>query len=261
MAAQEKQNIQDETIETIETIESDESTKKFVRPTYDDISLNVVSFNRSFIRNQGTVSQVVKSLEDMSSRLTEPQNEYQEGLYPKIRKECDIVVEKYSELVGLIHESNYKLFGYYLNGSRNNGSRRPTRSKNENKKYELSEYKETLNTIDARLRYIKIDCIRKSHDSTRFDQDELQKVIEFSDEFHKFIQVKLTEWSDFLDQFRKERGVEVKKHQTRDSRKTGKNFKKDKDGFTKYSGKSKEGRGKGDKGDKGKGEKKQYSKE
>jgi hypothetical protein len=238
MAEQIEQVEKIEQVGTMEQTEKINIDKKYERPSYDNISLDVVEFKRTFIRNRGTISQVIKSLSDMKERLNNPQNEYQKGLYPKICDECESVVSKYSEMVDNIDKTNYKLFGYYLNGGRNNGSCRPTRSRNENKKYELSEYKETLNTIDSRLRYMKINCIRKIRDTTRFDDENLQKVIDFSDELHTFIQEKLKNWVDFLDLFRKERGVIIKKHVTVDKKtKYNKNSKDSKDSKEKKTGK------------------------
>src|SRR5258705_184412 len=123
----------------------------------------------------------------MNDRLTNPTNDYQSGLYPHIQQACQQVVDSYITLMDTIDKEDYSVFGYYLNGPRNNGKRRNTTTRHEQKSYGVSEYKETLKSIDDRLRHIKNDCIRKTHDSTRNDHDVFNKVITFCDEYHKIV--------------------------------------------------------------------------
>ncbi|VBB18530.1 hypothetical protein YASMINEVIRUS_993 [Yasminevirus sp. GU-2018] len=187
-----------------------EDASSVKKVSFDDISLAVVSFNRIFSRNRGTLSQVVKSLSDMHDRLVDPINDYQKGLYPQIRQESVSLVASYERLVSAVDKADYSVFGYYLNGPQNNGKRRTTTTKQEQKSYGVSEYQETLKSIDDRLRHIKIDCIRKTRDTTRTDQDIFERVIKFCDEYHKIVTENLAQWKSFMDAYRRTNGVVVK---------------------------------------------------
>jgi hypothetical protein len=183
---------------------------------YDRIDLSVVVFDRIFYRNKGTLSQIVKSLDDMANRLTEPENDYQKELYPYICKECKKVVETYTDLVNLIDSNDNNVFGFYLNGPHNNGQRKATTTTHERKSYGVSEYKETLKSINDRLRHIKLDCQRRVHQSInkqpivgpRVSNDILNRLIEFSDQYHKHIDQYMADWNGFIAQFRTTNNVQ-----------------------------------------------------
>lgn len=174
---------------------------------FSDISINVVLFERTFSRSRGTVSQIVKSLSDMADRLSTPTNAYQEGLYPHIQKECKTTVEQYNKLIDSIDQNDYYVFGFYLNGPSNDGKRKATTTPHERKSYGVSEYKETLKSVNDRLRHIKIDCIRKSRESAKNNHDVFDRLIEFCDKFHKVINEHLKTWDDFIGEFRNQNGV------------------------------------------------------
>ena len=180
-------NEQNDNLENNEQNDNQESKeRKFV--DFTNIGLDVVLFDRKFSRCQGTVSQIVKSLEDMIERLSKPENEYQNGLYPQIQKECRLIVQKYNDLLNNVNKNDYYVFGFYLNGPKNNGKRKATTTRHERKSYGVSEYKETIKSINDRLRHIKIDCKRKCHDSTRNNHDVFKQVIQFCDEYHQVIE-------------------------------------------------------------------------
>ncbi len=185
---------------------------------FSDISLTVVNYDSQYFRNQGTISQIVRSLADMASRLMTPINKYQEDLYPKIRGECQSIVDYYNKLLTPVDAKYYKYFGFYLNGPNNNGKRKPTTTLHERKRYNVSEFKETLKSIDDRLRHIKNDCIRKAKgindinnniDNIGIDTiDHSNRMIVFCDDFHKFIVEKLEVWNNFVNTSRSANGVE-----------------------------------------------------
>ncbi len=177
------------------------------RVKFDNISLDVVSFNRTYLRNRGTLSQIVKSLIDMSERLSKPTNEYQQGLYPHIQKECKITVDVYNNMLQEVDHADYNVFGFYLNGPRNDGKRKATTTVHEMKSYAMSEFKETHKSINDRLRHIKLDCQRKMHDNTRNNHDVFARMIVFCDAYHIVIDNGIKTWDEFIEEFRHSNGM------------------------------------------------------
>ncbi len=182
--------------------------------SYDKISLDVVTYNRTFTRNRGTLSQIVKSLMDMKDRLSEPINQYQKGLYPQIQKECESTVQKYNELLQKVQISDYPIFGFYLNGPRNDGKRKPTNTSHELKSYGVSEFKETIKSMNDRMRHIKNDCMKKFHDvenpeteTSDIPTSVFTRMINFCDQYHCVLVDRLNEWDTFIVQFRETNGV------------------------------------------------------
>lgn len=172
--------------------------------SFDVIDLSVVAFDRKFARNRGTLSQIVKSLLDMYDRLSTPFNDYQKTLYPHIQQECQHSVDEYVRLINDIDPNDYFVFGNYLNGSFNNGRRKPTPTIHEQKSYGVSEFKETLKSINDRLRHIKNDCVRRN--KTNIDGSDIylliDRVIIFCDEYHAVINSQLTNWHAFISHYR-----------------------------------------------------------
>lgn len=189
--------------------ESVANTDNTNNTVFTDISLDNVApdFKRTYTRNRGTLGQLVYSLNDMIERLNEPMNDYQKILYPKIQTECKTVIETYNTLVSSVQPSDYYVVGYYLNGSRNNGKRKPTTSQYERKSYSVSEYRETLKSMNDRLRHIKYDCIRKSRDTTRTNQEVFQRMIVFCDEYHRMLNTQLDGWKTFIQELHNTNGI------------------------------------------------------
>lgn len=181
---------------------------------FTDISLNIIAndFKRTHIRNRGTLGQLVYSLNDMIERLNNPTNEYQSALYPKIQSECKITVSEYNRLLSTIQTDDYFAIGRYLNGSRNNGKRKPTTTYYEKKSYGVSEYKETLKSMNDRLRHIKYDCLRKVKDTTGTypNKDTFNRMIVFCDDYHKVVNMRLEEWKTFMDELHTSKGITKK---------------------------------------------------
>lgn len=191
------------------TEQSEQSNESFNNKavSFNDISLGVVSFNRTYCRNRGTLSQLVKSFEDMSQRLSEPLNDYQKGLYPQIQSECKKIVESYSQLLSTIDPADNYVVGFYVNGPSNDGKRKATTTAHEQKSYGVSEYKETLKSTNDRLRHIKIDCQRKLKESTRSNQSVFQRMIDFCDAYHQTVNTHIGAWDTFISQFRQDNNI------------------------------------------------------
>jgi len=175
--------------------------------SFDKIDLSVVSYDRKFSRNRGTLSQIVKSLEDMISRLETPTNDYQKGLYPHIQGECKTLVEFYVNKINNVSKTDYETFGYYLNGPKNNGKRKITTTPHEKKSYGVSEFKETLKSINDRLRHIKNNSMTKLTEKDNLNIEPYRNMIIFCDEYHKLIDQKLAEWDKFIGQFRTKNNI------------------------------------------------------
>jgi len=185
-----------------------DSKNKFVKAEYLSIGLDVIVYDAKYSRSYGTVGQLVRSLQDMSKRsdekgLEKVDDAYHAELHPQIVKQCNEIVEFYEKYVSSIPLEEYSIFGYYLNGSLNNGKRRQTTNKNEKKRYEISKINETLRSIDDRLRHIKYDCIRKKRNEQSSESSVvLENVILFSNLYHKEIRTQLTTWYNFVKDIR-----------------------------------------------------------
>jgi exonuclease VII small subunit len=183
---------------------------------YDDISLDSIPYNRSFMRNRGTLSQIVISLMDMKQRLSEPMNEYQKGLYPQIQDLCDQIVQNYNQLLHTIDPMDHRVFGFYLNGPRNDGKRKPTNTSHELKSYGVSEFKETIKSLNDRLRHIKNDCMKKN-EIQESDSEVYVRIIKFCDQFHHVLVDKLNQWDAFIIQFRETNGKNQNQNQNQNN--------------------------------------------
>lgn len=195
-------------------IKQSESFTNIKKTVFTDISLENIAtdFKRTYTRNRGTIGQLVYSLNDMIDRLNQPTNEYQKSLYPKIQSECKLTISEYNKLLYTIQPTDYYVAGHYLNGSRNNGKRKPTTSYYEKKSYGVSEYKETLNSMNDRLRHIKYDCLRKCRETTEPipNHDVFQRMIVFCDDYHKIINTRLDEWKIFMSELHNSNGITTK---------------------------------------------------
>lgn len=175
---------------------------------FNDISLNVVLYNKAYSRNRGTLSQIIMSLTDMSNRLTSPVNDYQKELYPFIQGECKKLVDRYNELLSTVDKADYAVFGYYLNGPKNNGKRKMTTTQHERKSYSASEYKETLRSVSDRLRHIKHNCQKKYEENKN---EVYVRMSDFCDSFSKCVGDSLEHWDKMVQQFRTTNGITYSK--------------------------------------------------
>lgn len=191
----------------ITQMQSDNHEVTGKKVSFDNIGLDVVSFNRTFCRNRGTLSQMVKSFTDMADRLSEPMNPYQKGLYPEIQSQCNKIVESYRQLLATVDPQDNYVFGFYVNGPFNDGKRKATTTPHEQKSYGVSEYKETLKSTNDRLRHIKTDCQRKLKENTRNNHDVLLKMIDFCDTYHQTVNSHLVDWDTFIAQFRQDNNI------------------------------------------------------
>jgi len=181
------------------------STESPVQQLYKNIGLEVIKYDEKYSRSSGTVGQLVCSLQHMSKRVVDGKDvdAYHTELRAQIGKQCNESVEFYEKLVTSVAPSEYVTFGYYLNGSLNNGKRRPIFAKNERKCYEASKLNETLRSIDDRLRHIKYACIRKKRDDQAVESTPvLENVILFSNSYHEEIQRQLKTWYNFVKELR-----------------------------------------------------------
>ena len=94
--------------------------------SFDDVSLESLqkSFNDTYKVSKGSSSQVVLGFKSMASRLQDPQNEYQQELYPRLKEMCMNLYNKYNQtfLTTFTSDVERQVYGANLNGNRNSGS-------------------------------------------------------------------------------------------------------------------------------------------
>lgn len=173
---------------------------------FSNIGLDMIDYNSKYRRCRGTLSQVIKSLEDMNRRLNEPINDYQKNIYPMIQSQARIVINKYNELLANVLVDDYYVFGRYLNGYHNNGSRRKTFTRHEQKTYESSEYKETLKSIRDRARHIQVDCMKKCNSGKYTNRETFERMVIFCSKITSLINERFNEWDRFIG--------DIQKHET-----------------------------------------------
>jgi hypothetical protein len=187
-----------------------EETPKYTRPSYDTIDLSVVSYNETFMMNKGTLSQIVKSLEVMGEqKVDEEKSDYEKDIIQLVQSGCESVVEKYNSMVEEIDSEDYKLFGYFLNGYKNNGQQSGTKNKNEMKIYKYSNFRASLFCICNRLKFIKLGCLKKMNDITRDDKEQLQRLVDFCDEFFSFIKEQISNWNENVSSLREKHDIKI----------------------------------------------------
>lgn len=170
---------------------------------FKNIGLDMIDYNSKYRRCRGTLSQIIKSLVDMDRRLNEPKNDYQKSIYPMIQIQARIVIKKYNELLDNVLLEDYYVFGRYLNGYNNDGSRRKTFTRHEQKTYEMSEYKETLKSIRDRARHIQVDCMKKCNGGKYANRETFERMIIFCGKITSHINERFEEWDGFIDDARK----------------------------------------------------------
>jgi hypothetical protein len=146
--------------------------------SFDDVSLETLrkSFNDTYKVSKGSASQVVLGFQSMSERLQEPTNEYQQVLYPQLKKLCSDLYSKYSEtfLTSFTNDTERQVFGANLNGNRNTGSlyRSIPSGVNKNLSYNYAQFGQLVRVITSRLRFI-----------TQRDPNNVQRYKNSTDEF------------------------------------------------------------------------------
>ena len=85
-------------------------------PESYNLSLSDVSYDEKYRINQGSISQLLRGMLEMVSRLTEPTNEYQKELYPALKSIVSGFVEKYNVLLLCSSEVEREVKRFNLHG-------------------------------------------------------------------------------------------------------------------------------------------------
>lgn len=120
------------------------------------LNLQSVSYSDMYKLNQGSVSQLMRGLQEMVNRLTEPTNDYQRELYPALRNLVEKLTSRYETLLSTSTSDvdrqvrNYNLHGY------NGKIKRSVATKNVkfNLIYKYANFGDYLKTLTQRLNYL-----------------------------------------------------------------------------------------------------------
>ena len=124
-------------------------------PVSYNLSLSDVSYDEKYRINQGSTSQLLRGMQEMVSRLTEPSNDYQKELYPALKSIVANFVEKYNVLLRCSSEVEREVKRFNLHGY-NGKLKNPvsTSGVKYNLVYKFSNFGDYLKTVIQRIKYI-----------------------------------------------------------------------------------------------------------
>ena len=124
-------------------------------PESYNLSLSDVSYDEKYRINQGSISQLLRGMLEMVSRLTEPTNEYQKELYPALKSIVSGFVEKYNVLLLCSSEVEREVKRFNLHGY-NGKLKNPvsTSGVKYNIVYKFANFGDYLKTVIQRVKYI-----------------------------------------------------------------------------------------------------------
>ena len=124
-------------------------------PVSYNLSLNDVSYDEKYRINQGSASQLLRGIQEMVNRLTEPSNEYQKELYPALKSIVVSFVEKYNVLLQCSSEVEREVKRFNLHGY-NGKLKNPvsTSGVKYNLVYKFSNFGDYLKTVLQRVKYL-----------------------------------------------------------------------------------------------------------
>jgi hypothetical protein len=119
------------------------------------LSLDGISYDIKYRLSQGSVSQIVRGLSEMVTRLGEGENAYQQTLYPVLREQSKNIVSRFNTLLQTSSASDYDVRKFNLHGydGRIKGTV-ITRGVRFNTIYQYANFGDYLKTITQRLTYI-----------------------------------------------------------------------------------------------------------
>lgn len=194
--------------------------------SFNDVSLETLekSFSDTYKVSKGSSSQVVLGFKSMSSRLHDPQNEYQQEIYPQLKNMCNNLYTKYNEtfLSNFSSDVERQVFGANLNGNRNTGSlyRSIPSGVNRNLTYNYSQFGQLLRVLSGRLKFIvnrdagSVQRYINSNDET----NAYHKLQEKSTEFLTYLETVSNEWDTFIKTTRTKFSVEETPREQRQPR-------------------------------------------
>ena len=181
--------------------------------SFDDISLDHLSFNETFRVTRGSASQVVVGLRFMCGKLNEPTNEYQKSIYPQLSSFTQNIVSKYEETFLNVSESVARqVYGANLNGHRNDGSlyRSVNSGINRSLTYGYAQFGQLLKVLNSRLHFIvnrDVNSVKRYSEAPE-ESAAYVKLQEHSKEFLTYLSNVNDEWSKTIDSARLQHNIQ-----------------------------------------------------
>jgi len=191
---------------------------RFPSVSFDDISLEHLSFNELFRLSRGSASQLVLGFKHMLSKLGEGTNEYQQTLYPQLRIFTSAVIDSYEKTFLTQTEPIYKqVFGANLNGSRNDGSlyRSINTSVHRNLTYAYVQFGQLVKVLTNRLKFIS-QRDPQTIERYRNSPEEMKAYLHLqqcSNTFLLFLDEQNKKWTQFVNTSRSAHNVQIPQYQ------------------------------------------------
>lgn len=120
-----------------------------------NLTLNDVPYDEKYRLNQASVTQLVRGLQEMANRLSEPTNDYQKELYPALKTIVNNFVNKYIEILQCTSEverevKRFNLHGY--SGKLKNAVL--TKGVKYSLVYKFANFGDYLKSVTQRMKYI-----------------------------------------------------------------------------------------------------------
>jgi len=181
-------------------------------------------FKDTFKVSKGSASQVLLGFQSMTERLTSPQNEYQQTLYPKLKQLCTDVYTRFetSFLSNFESDVERQVFGANLNGNRNNGSlyRSIPSGVNRTLTYNYAQFGQLMRVLVSRLKFV---VQRDPNSVQRYKENQsefvaYQKLQSTATTFLDFLTTVSNDWNSFVNETRTKFSVETEQRPERPER-------------------------------------------
>jgi hypothetical protein len=192
--------------------------------SFDDISLEHLSFNETFRVTRGSASQVVLGLRNMLQKLSNPENDYQRSIYPHLVSSINKLVDEYQTTFLSVSDSVEKqVYGANLNGFRNDGSlyRSVNSGINRSLTYGYSQFGQLVRVLVNRLKFV-VKRDPQSVERYKISSSEMtayKKLQTASSSYLNVVTDVMNEWGKTVEEARKSHGVQ-KENTTRQPRQT-----------------------------------------
>ena len=192
--------------------------------SFDDISLDHLSFNETFRVTRGSASQVVIGLRNMLQKLSTPENDYQRSIYPQLSSAINRLVNEYtSTFLSVTEPVEKQVFGANLNGFRNDGSlyRSVNSGINRSLTYGYSQFGQLVRVLTNRLRFVvkrdpqSVERYKKSDN----EMSAYKKLQQSADSYLNVVTEVTESWGKTVEEARKTHGVQRETTNNRPSQK------------------------------------------
>lgn len=201
--------------------------------SFDDISLEHLSFNETFRVTRGSASQVVLGLRNMLQKLSNPENDYQRSIYPQLVTSINRLVDSYtSTFLSVTEPTEKQVTGANLNGFRNDGSlyRSVNSGINRSLTYGYSQFGQLVRVLTNRLKFVvKRDPQSvERYKNSESEMSAYKKLQQAADGYLSVVNEVMDTWGKTVEEARKTHGVQRETTNTRQSsrqnnRETGNN--------------------------------------